>query len=197
VAFNSLGWASQNVLFNTVDACWGRTSVEQPAEVRAYLLDTTVDADGDVSLSAVSDASITATVGNEATSAAAALYGATGLATSGVLASNKVSSLAQATSTFTGAPGTVDAGGALTLWAQDQAAIDADTRMIASATTTNDAGASLLNNFVGSLLGEYQYTTRSGSRRCSPGDQVRLADDYAGGGAAGQVYRYKGTAGSR
>ena len=89
----------------------------------------------------------------------------------------------------------MDAGGALTLLAQDQAAIDAGTRMIASATTTNDAGASLLNNFVGSLLNEYQYTTNSGTQTLQVGDQVRLADDYAGGGAAGQVYRYKGTAG--
>jgi len=197
LAFNTLGWASQNVLFNTVDALLGTDiGTEQPAEVRAYLRDTTVDADGEVSLSAVSEASITATVGNESTSAAAALYGATGMATSGVLASNKVSSLAQATIDFTGTPGTVEAGGDLTLLAQDQAAIDASTRMIASATTTNDAGASLLNNFVGSLLGEYQYTTRSGEQTLQVGDQVRLADDYAGGGAAGQVYRYKGAAGA-
>ena len=103
LAFNTLGWASQNLLFNTVDALLGTDiGTEQPAEVRAYLRDTTVAADGEVSLSAVSEASITARVGNEATSAAAALYGATGMATSGVLASNKVSSLAGRRSTLRG-----------------------------------------------------------------------------------------------
>ena len=71
-------------------------------------------------MTAESDAQVYARVGNEATSSATALIGAAGAAGSGVLASNLVSSTAQAYIEFT-TPGTVTAGGALKVAAEDNA----------------------------------------------------------------------------
>ena len=86
LAFNTIGWQSQNVLFNTLDALLGDPLIAnalgnaEPAQVQSYILDSTVDATGAVQLIAYNDAQITARVSNEATSAAAALYGASGTA---------------------------------------------------------------------------------------------------------------------
>jgi hypothetical protein len=176
LAFNTLGWASQGLMFNTVDALLGTDiGTEQPAEVRAYLRDTTVDADGEVSLSAVSEASITATVGNEATSAAAALYGATGMATSGVLASNKVSSLAQAY--LDSPPAAVVVPGAVTISSADNAGAYANSKVVSSSITTNDGGAALLGRAVNDAVpADFRSDESTVSIRF--GQQVRLTDDW-------------------
>ncbi|ETR68438.1 MAG: hypothetical protein OMM_10526, partial [Candidatus Magnetoglobus multicellularis str. Araruama] len=88
LAFNIIGWESQNVLFNTIDALIG-TSIgnAQPDEVKAYILDTELDITGNLSLSAISQAQLTASVSNASTSAASALMNASGIAVSGILAS--------------------------------------------------------------------------------------------------------------
>ena len=50
IAFNSLGWKAQNILFNAIDALLGDPLIssafngEQPAEVQAYVTDSTVTA---------------------------------------------------------------------------------------------------------------------------------------------------------
>ena len=69
-AFNTIGWAPQNLLFNTLDALFGMTELatEQPARVEAYLLDTQVDAAGGLTVVADSSAQIFAQVTNDATS---------------------------------------------------------------------------------------------------------------------------------
>ncbi len=197
LAFNTVGWESQNVLFNAVDALLGtQIGTAQPDEVLAYVEDTDVNAFRNVTIQAQSQGSIAATTGNEATSAASALYGATGLSTSGVLASNMVNSDAKAYINYTTATTKkVVANGKLTVDAEDTASVNANTHMIASSTTTNDGGASILNNLTSALLNDYQYTTKSGTQTLNPGDEVRIAPDY-GKGAKGGVYFYQGTAGS-
>jgi hypothetical protein len=41
LAFNTIGWATQNLLFNTLDALLGTgIGTEQPAEVQAYILNS-------------------------------------------------------------------------------------------------------------------------------------------------------------
>ena len=77
LAFNTVGWQAQNVLFQAIDALISTDiGTEEKAGVHAHALDTQLTAEGDVTVTADSDARINADVGNEATSAAAALYGA-------------------------------------------------------------------------------------------------------------------------
>src|SRR5690606_28207307 len=103
VAFNSIGWEAQNILFNAVDALLGDPLIssafsgQQPAEVQAYILDTTLDIAGELTLGALSTAQIDAYVGNENLSDAAldivipgAMEDASAVAGGGILASNKV-----------------------------------------------------------------------------------------------------------
>ena len=125
VAFNSIGWKAQNVLFNALDALMGDPLIssafggEQPAEVLAYIEDAAIASSGDVRLTAVSQAQLNATVGNENVSEAALdmvfspTYAAEGVAGGGVLASNKVNSRAAAYIQYTATPGTVQADGAI------------------------------------------------------------------------------------
>ena len=76
----------------TNTALWERTlkvfATERPAEVRAYVQDTALAVGGDLSVTAFTEAAIDATVSNEATSAAVALYDANALAVGIVLAKN-------------------------------------------------------------------------------------------------------------
>src|SRR6185503_9214057 len=97
LAFNTIGWAPSNLLFQSLNALIGTDiGTQTPAQVQAYIKNSSVNAAGDISLSAKSDAQLNATVTNAASSAASGLYGASGSATSGVLASNMVSSTAKA-----------------------------------------------------------------------------------------------------
>ena len=62
LAFNTVGWESQNILFNTVDALIGSPEVadafgnEDGAGAKAYLRDTTVEATGTLSVEATAGA---------------------------------------------------------------------------------------------------------------------------------------------
>ena len=103
LAFNTIGWQATNLLFATLDALIGDPTIQtaafggpEPAETLAYATASSLNADGSVSLSAVSGASIFAVVGNSATSAPAALFGAGGMSVSGVLASSMVTSVVRA-----------------------------------------------------------------------------------------------------
>ena len=108
LAFNSIGWKAQNFLFNTVDALLGDPLVssafngEQPAATTASVTGSTLNVTGNVTVSADNAALINATVSNAASSVASALYGAKGKSVGAIVASNKVSSLAQATVTSSG-----------------------------------------------------------------------------------------------
>ncbi|MGC9326117.1 MAG: hypothetical protein ACP5I1_00645, partial [Candidatus Hinthialibacter sp.] len=185
LAFNILGWNSRNLLFNNVDALIGDPAVadafgqQQPSEVKAYIFDTDVDSAGAIVLSAINEAALDATVTNESTSAAYALTDASGASVGAVLASNMVLGKARAYIDFTSGQGTVTAAGPISITAQDDTSIFANSRLAAISSTTNDAGISLLTQFADNVLGEYQYTDRSGVRDLENGDQVRIDDvDY-------------------
>src|SRR5207253_11150288 len=72
LAFNSIGWKPQNILFNTVDAIIGDPAVstafngEVPSGATAYIEDSTVDASGAASVTATAGASVTSEVKNDA-----------------------------------------------------------------------------------------------------------------------------------
>ena len=59
------GGNRENLLFNTIDALVGSSiGTEQPAQVKAYIVDSTINASGALSLSAQSDAQLKAGVAN-------------------------------------------------------------------------------------------------------------------------------------
>ncbi len=97
LAFNSIGWKPQNVLFNAVDALLGDPLIseafelENPARTHAFILNSDVDVAGNLTLDAQGNTQVNATVSNATVSAASALKGAEGKAYGGILASNKVS----------------------------------------------------------------------------------------------------------
>ncbi|MCP4453953.1 MAG: hypothetical protein GY809_21030, partial [Planctomycetes bacterium] len=103
LAFNSIGWASQDVLTQSIDAIIGDPAMADKAfggnagfDATAGLSDTEVSAKGDVSVTAISTANLDAVVENSTNSAASAWTGAGGAAIGFFLGQNKVSSKATA-----------------------------------------------------------------------------------------------------
>ncbi|MCP3938782.1 MAG: hypothetical protein GY708_25825, partial [Actinomycetia bacterium] len=85
------------MLYNLIDTLVGSSlGNEAPADTTASIDNSTVNVAGSVDVSADTTAAINATVGNEATSAVSALFGAGGMSVSGVLAGNMVNSSATA-----------------------------------------------------------------------------------------------------
>ncbi|KPA11264.1 repeat-containing protein, partial [Candidatus Magnetomorum sp. HK-1] len=193
LAFNTIGWESQNVLFNTLDALMG-TDIgnAQPAEVQAYIENSGLTIGGNLALTASNIAQLTASVSNDSTSAASALVNASGMAVSGVLASNMVSSLAKAYIHYTGTQGSTTVDGNTTIFSTDDASITATTVMKAISSTTNDGGASILGGLVDSIFTEYDFSSKSGSQTIETGDVVRVASDHGSGGVVNGYYRYIG-----
>ncbi len=109
--------------------------------------------------------------------------GAGGMAAAIVLASNMVSSGAQAWIDFT-IGGALVADGGVEVTASDAASIDATTSLESEVSPTNDLGAGILNGLVGAFLDDYEFTSHSGMQFVAFGDKVRTDD--------GTVYEYMG-----
>ena len=58
----------------------------------------------------------------------------------------------------------VDAGGSVTVASADRAVIVSETSIYGAVSKTNDAGAGIINNWAGTVLDDYRFTSRSGSR---------------------------------
>ena len=140
LAFNTIGWESQNLLFNAIDALLGDTILgnAQPAEVEASVEDSTLYVAGDLTVEAHNDARLNATVSNAATSEASALFGATGMSASAILASNKVNARTWAAVEDTDTTGTtsVTVGGDVTIRAEENAGIFSNSKVVSSSSTT-------------------------------------------------------------
>jgi hypothetical protein len=183
IALNTIGWGAQDILTQTLDALLGNPfaedvfGLENPTQVQAYMLDSTADVAGDLSLDAHSEALINATVSNAADSEASAFFGAGGGSMGGVLASNKVSSFAKAFIEFSegDAAGSIAVDGALAINASDEAGIYSNSKVVSSSMTTNDGGAS---NLASGILSLVTTTNESGSVLLNFGDQVRLTDTF-------------------
>ncbi|MGB4916660.1 MAG: hypothetical protein WBO89_03020, partial [Propionicimonas sp.] len=98
LAFNTIGWDSQNILFNFADALLGLDiGTQKPAETITLVTGSTISAGGGIAITAVNHATINAHI---ATSAATFDKGFTGSATAvtvdAVVAMNKVSTKTQA-----------------------------------------------------------------------------------------------------
>ena len=197
LAFNTIGYRPQNVLFDSLDALLG-TGIgdQQPAKVQAYIQDSNIQAQRDVSLTADAVATLNARIDTASTTAASAFFGASGMSASGTLASNMVASDAQAYIVHAGPTGSEDivAGGNVLITATDEATINAVTELVTTSKVTNDLGIGILNDLASTLLHEYQFTTKSGNQTVVFGDKVRVASDYdATKGTPGAVYQYMGT----
>ena len=93
LAFNSIGYAPENFLFNAVDALLGSDYLSDatPDNATAYVSGVIVTQDlGGLSVTAESSEQINATVSNAASSTTSSLYEASSTGFGGVLASNKI-----------------------------------------------------------------------------------------------------------
>ncbi|MBI3095243.1 MAG: DUF4347 domain-containing protein, partial [Rhodocyclales bacterium] len=178
IAFNTIGW-STNAGFQTLDALIGTAiGTEQSQDVKAYISNSTVTAGGNVSVSAKSDAQLNATVSNAASSTSSSLYGASSSATSGILASNMVSSNAEAY--IEDAAGTrtrsVVATGAISISAEDHAGIYANSKVVSSSITSSD-GSALIQGITNFVLPS-DYSSSDGSVSIEFGKRVKLASNF-------------------
>jgi hypothetical protein len=195
LAFNAVGHQPTNLLFNALDALIALPlGAETPAQALVTVRNSAIDAGGAISLAAQNTSAITAIVGNEATSLSEAMFGASAMSATGVLASNKVSSRtrAEVVETAPAAGRALVAGDTLTLTADDSATIDAITSVGTSAKKNNDLGTGLLNSVVDSLLRDYRYTSLSGTQALQFGDLVRLGSNVADPTLVGRVAQYMG-----
>ncbi len=115
-----------------------------------------------------------------------------GVSGGGLLASNKVNTLAQAFVEFTGLQGTIEADGDVTVSASDTAAIESHSTVVQSAIVENTA-AGIADYLSGLLPTDNDFTTKSGTWEITPGSRVRIAADDGGLGVVGHVYEYEGT----
>jgi hypothetical protein len=206
LAFNTLGYESQNVLFSTLEAIIGDPLVsdtfgtETPARAHATITNSSLDAAGAILVQSDNAAQLNATVSNAAVSAASALFDAGGWSAAGVVASNKISTSAKASidnSAMALVPGTpdVEADGAVTVQAADNAGIFANVKLVSSSITTNDGGASVVNEALADAV-PVDYVSTEGQRELVLGDRVRLDNGHTDGGNAGSIYVYMGEGGN-
>ena len=97
LAFNTIGWASQNVLFNTIDAILGDSLISNALDAERAGRDVRLDLRHrrhrrrrPLDRERHGEEQLNATVSNAADSTASALYGANGKAVGGIIAMNKV-----------------------------------------------------------------------------------------------------------
>ncbi|KPA12383.1 hypothetical protein MHK_007409, partial [Candidatus Magnetomorum sp. HK-1] len=193
LAFNTIGWESQNVLNSTIDALIG-TDIgdEQAAEVQAYITDTELTIGANLSLNAETKSTITSEVTNDSTSSATAMFNAASIAVSGIIASNMVSSSAKAYIDNSETQHNVQTGGNITINAKDDSFIKATNHLKAISTSKSDGGISLMSNLVDSANEEYDYTSKSGVQTLLTNDTVRIASDHEGDAVRKATYIYLG-----
>ena len=192
IAHNTIGYERTNVLFNTVENLVGAPLTSENAFIiEASITNSAVNAGagthGAVAVDAISDATISARISNEASGAVVAIVDGAQTGYGAVISGNKISSGAKA---FVNGGSVV--GSSVAVKAQDTAEIDANTGLGVSATTENTAGVDVVNKIIDNLMSDYAYTTASGSQSLTFGAKVRVSDTYSGLGTDGAVYQYMG-----
>ena len=156
IAFNSVGYASSNLLFNAVDALIGGDYLKTPTpnNATAFIVNAKVLADaGDLSVTAESSEQVNATVSNAAQSQTSALHDASSRGFGGVLASNSVAGSAIAYVDNSGLTGQQTIAGKLNVAASDDAGIFSNAKLVSSAIITSDGGTGKLDEAVAKLNG--------------------------------------------
>ena len=194
LAFNSIGWKPSNILFNAVDAILGDPLIssafngEQPAATTASVTGSTITSAGDVTVNAVNAARLNSTVSNAADSIASAMFDAKGKSVGGILASNKVSTLASATVD----DATIDADGNIAVTASDEAGIYSNVKIVSSSITTNDGGTAVLQEEINHFV-DADYSSTEFASNLTLGQRVRIAEAQATDGVKkGAVYQWMG-----
>ncbi len=199
LAFNSIGWKSQNLLFNLIDAIIGDPLVgepmggQQPAKVEALIERTDVDAGGDVAVVAVNAAVINAELSNESKAVVVMVWGSAAKSMGFGVAKNMVNANTTAAVRGTVAsPVSVTAGGAITVSADEVAEIVADSTVEVLSQAVNDPTL-LFTGIFEDAVQDYGYTSNSGTTvAIKTGALVRVADDYSIEAAQGNIYAFLG-----
>ena len=189
LAFNTIGWKSENVLFSAIDALLGDSllagafSGENPSNATATMLDTVVNASGELTVSAagrrhhhLDDQQHEHGIDEwrQGSGSTTGPKGGQNLVLGFVLASNKVAAVPRPASTSTPATcpaSTIQAGGGVSVTAQDSSAISATITLGSSSTApggrqqpaagTGVAGAVSLNDVQGGATASITSTTLS------------------------------------
>ena len=157
IAFNSIGYAPENFLFNAVDALLGSDYLSNPTpdNATAYLSDVIVSADpsdpasvgdlGFLSVTAESNEQVNATVSNAASSTTSAVYDASSTGFGGIVVSNKVNASPIAYIDESGISGTanpINIDGGQIVSATDNSGIFSNDKLVSSAIVTDNGGTS-------------------------------------------------------
>ncbi|MBE9179969.1 DUF4347 domain-containing protein, partial [Oculatella sp. LEGE 06141] len=149
-AFNSIGWHPANSIFSSVDALLGTSffGVEEGADTKAYMLDTSVVASGELAIAATSEINVSATVKNALTSNSSS-SSSSGSSFGAVVALNKVSSGANASIDYSAGSvsRSIDAAG-INVTGTDDVSISADVSLKAIS-ETNDVSPFSNANSIG------------------------------------------------
>ncbi|MDP2086045.1 MAG: LEPR-XLL domain-containing protein, partial [Gemmobacter sp.] len=196
LAFNTLGYAPTNLLFQALDALIGTDiGPKTPSDTTARIIDSDVAGQAGVEVTAVNKATLFASVNTDVSALSEAVEGASAETGQGILSSNMLAGAARAyiddTDTTPSGHQVLSAAGAVTVRADDEVLLNSETRLATGAKRTNDAGIGFINSFAQTLLDSYQYTTKSGTKALNFGDKVYVASDYAGA-SAGKVFQYMG-----
>ena len=195
LAFNSIGWKSQNILFNLADSILGEPLIagamggESPSLVSATITGSTIEAGGDLTVLADGAALLNATVSNAADSTASALFGATGKAVGIVVAQNKVST--KTVASITGGSATAD--GDLFVVAHDETGIFSNVKIVSSSITTNNGGVPVLQDEIDNFTSGVDFISSEIAADIELGDLVRIVVDQATGDVKkGSIYEWMG-----
>ena len=183
LAFNTLGYQSENFLENALDTLLGAPDFASTGggDVSAYVTDSALDASaGSISVEAIEQATITATTSNTTTSLASGFINENSSAKSGLLASNMINASASAYIDSASSAQTTEAnGGSLSIIAKDDAEINATNDQEVSSTSVSTPQGLLLS-YLGNAVNDYQFTTSSGTQTVANGDMVYVGSDTPG-----------------
>ena len=216
LAFNTLGYQSQNWLASALDTLLGAPgfATDGNADVSAYAQNSVLDASaGSIAVEATEQAQISATTSNATSSVDSGLANEDGsLGIGAILANNMINADADAyiTTTSTAADATAGGGG-ISVVAQNNASITASNDQVVIATAISSP-QTLLATYLGNAINDYQYTSSSGTQSLSNGDEVYdgfSGPDYTSQSGSpalqngktvlapnGIVYEYTGTGGT-
>ena len=199
LAFNSVGYDPQNLLFNGLDAIIGDglfanqiSHGENPAGAEASITNSQITASGAVGVTADNKAIIDATVSNKATSESTSIYGTDGKAVGMMLASNKVSAKATASIDNSNSPTLGVTGTSFNVDAKDDAEITSKSDVLVQTLIKDDYGVSIASNLILLAVDNYQFTTASGYQNVKNGDLLANPADLDSDGKPA-LYQYTGT----
>ena len=184
LAFNTIGWQSQNFLFNTIDALLGTSiGTAQPDEVVAYIKNSNVTA-GQVSVTTASLATIDAEITSASTAFKINGQGSPSVSVGAVIAMNKIATQVQ--SYIDGATTVTAGNGDISIGARNAAAIDSVVSASSlsftgtvTASTSVSVGLSVARNEIDNEMSAYmnnvgQATATNGSVKLSAAEAASI-----------------------